>query len=192
MMIRVFSFLLVVFLNMHAAMPQTKAGAVEKSLSFLSNLENRDFDANKPLMASAYADGSFEEKLASSWNFQVSRLGAFKHLEGIIYDRFRDYDIVYLNCAFEQEDYTVKLVFNNRMEITDMYFIPYPPLIPAGDLNTIWIVIFLILWELAWKAMGMWKAGRNNQLIWFLAIFIVPTAGILPIVYTLFISERKA
>lgn len=168
---------------------QTKAEAVEKSLEFLSNLEAENFEANSALMADAYADGSFAAKLANSWNFQTGRLGDFQKLKDLKYDRFRDYDIVYLNCAFEEEDYTIKLVFNNRSEITDVYFIPYPPLIPAGKLNTTWIIAFLILWELAWKAMGMWKAARNRQVAWFLAIFIIPTAGILPIVYTLFLPR---
>ncbi|MFP4469151.1 MAG: DUF5652 family protein [Bacteroidales bacterium] len=171
---------------------QTKSEAVEKSLVFLSNLEAENFEANRPMMADAYADGSFAEKLAGSWNFQTSRLGNFQMLKDIKYDRFRDYDIVYLNCTFEEEDYTIKLVFNSRLEITDVYFIPYPPLIPAGKLNTVWIIVFLILWELAWKALGMWKAAQNRQMVWFLTIFIIPTAGILPIVYTLFVKERTA
>jgi hypothetical protein len=36
--------------------------------------------------------------------------------------------------------------------------------------------------------MGMWKAGINKQLAWFLAIFTIPTIGILSLIYVLFIK----
>lgn len=169
-------------------MSQTKELAVEKSLMFLENLESNDFEANANYMAPSYADGLFSKKLAESWNYQISELGAFKSLKSVKYDKFKDYDLVYLTCAFEEKDFTIKLMFNKRKEITDVYFIPYPPIIPIGNLNIIWVVIFLILWELAWKAIGMWKAGNDSQLGWFLTIFVIPTIGLLPIVYVLFIK----
>jgi len=50
---------------------------------------------------------------------------------------------------------------------------------------------FLIFWEGVWKGIAMWKAGRNNQLAWFISIFILNTAGILPIVYLLFFRKNK-
>ena len=167
---------------------QTKDLAVERSLLFLENLENNDFEANSNLMAPSYADGQFSKKLASSWNYQLGDLGAYKLLKSVKYDKFKDYDLVYLTCAFEKSDFTIKLMFNKRKQITDVYFIPYPPIIPIGKLNSIWVIIFLILWELAWKAMGMWHAASNKQMGWFLAIFIIPTVGILSILYVLFIK----
>jgi hypothetical protein len=50
----------------------------------------------------------------------------------------------------------------------------------------------LIIWSLAWKGVGLWRAGRNNQLIWFIALLIFNTVGILPILYIfLFQPQRK-
>ncbi|HDP73937.1 MAG TPA: hypothetical protein ENN46_03225 [Candidatus Woesearchaeota archaeon] len=49
----------------------------------------------------------------------------------------------------------------------------------------------LMVWEAVWKGIGLWKSGRNNQLIWFIFIFIFNTMGILPIVYLAFF-QRKA
>lgn len=51
-------------------------------------------------------------------------------------------------------------------------------------------LILLILWELVWKSIALWKTGRNNQLAWFVCILIFNTAGILPIVYLLFFQPR--
>ncbi|MCF8364452.1 MAG: DUF5652 family protein [Bacteroidales bacterium] len=171
---------------------QQNESALKTSMQFLENLSSEDFEANKKFMAKLYATDDFADKLSDSWHFQIDKLGAFQNLKSTKYDSFRDYDIVYLTCRFENSDYTIKLVFNNRHEITDIYFIPYPPLIAAGDLNSLWIIMFLILWELAWKAMGLWKAGKNQKLAWFISIFLLPTAGLLPIFYTFFIKENES
>jgi hypothetical protein len=53
------------------------------------------------------------------------------------------------------------------------------------------VIIILAVWELAWKLIAMWKAGRNNQLAWFICIALINTAGILPIVYILIQKNRS-
>ncbi|MFH1284672.1 MAG: DUF5652 family protein [Candidatus Peregrinibacteria bacterium] len=51
-------------------------------------------------------------------------------------------------------------------------------------------IIPLVLWEAVWKAIALWKAGRNKQLKWFVVIFIFNTVGILPIVYLKFFQKK--
>jgi hypothetical protein len=51
--------------------------------------------------------------------------------------------------------------------------------------------IIAIVIELVFKGVALWKCGRNNQLVWFIAIFILNTAGILPIVYLLAFQKNK-
>lgn len=46
-------------------------------------------------------------------------------------------------------------------------------------------ILVLVLWELVWKGIGLWRAAQNNQIGWYLAILIFNTAGILPIIYIL-------
>jgi len=53
------------------------------------------------------------------------------------------------------------------------------------------VLYIIIFWELVWKGFGLWKAGRNNQIIWFIAILIFNTVGVLPIVYLLFFQKKK-
>lgn len=55
------------------------------------------------------------------------------------------------------------------------------------------IAVFVVLgiWEAVWKGIALWKTGRNNQLPWFVFIFILNTVGILPIVYLLFFQKKK-
>jgi len=53
------------------------------------------------------------------------------------------------------------------------------------------LLVVLVIWSMIWKGIGLWKAGRNNQLVWFVVMFIFNTAGILPIVYLLFFQRKK-
>jgi len=53
------------------------------------------------------------------------------------------------------------------------------------------LIIFCSLWDFIWKLIGMWKAGRNNDLAWFICIAIFNTLGILPIIYLLLNKNRS-
>jgi len=53
-----------------------------------------------------------------------------------------------------------------------------------------WIIIILVVWDLVWRLIALWKAGRNNHLAWFICIAIINTVGILPIIYLL-IQKKK-
>jgi Family of unknown function (DUF5652) len=46
-------------------------------------------------------------------------------------------------------------------------------------------IIILAIWDAVWKLIAMWKAARNNHLVWFICIAIFNTIGILPIIYIL-------
>ena len=68
-----------------------------------------------------------------------------------------------------------------------------PPLTEFWMVSVFGMTLFLILvvWDLVWKGIALWKCGRSNQLPWFVAILIVNSAGILPIVYLLFFQKKK-
>lgn len=53
------------------------------------------------------------------------------------------------------------------------------------------IIIPLLLWSLAWKGVALWRAGRNNQLTWFIVLLVVNTLGILEIIY-IFALQKKS
>lgn len=49
----------------------------------------------------------------------------------------------------------------------------------------------LLIWEFIWKGIGLWKSAKNNQTAWFVAILILNTVGILPIVYVKFFQKKR-
>lgn len=54
------------------------------------------------------------------------------------------------------------------------------------------VFIVLILWDIVWKIIAMWKSARNNHLIWFICIIVFNTIGILPIVYILIQRKKQS
>lgn len=53
------------------------------------------------------------------------------------------------------------------------------------------ILGILMIWEMVWKLIALWKAGRNNELVWFICIAVFNTVGILPIIYLYLVKKRK-
>ncbi|MBP1909929.1 DUF5652 family protein [Methanolobus bombayensis] len=52
-------------------------------------------------------------------------------------------------------------------------------------------VIVLVLWQILWKGVGLWKAARNDDRYWFIAILLINSLGILPILYIYFFRKSK-
>jgi len=55
----------------------------------------------------------------------------------------------------------------------------------------VWLYVPVIIWSLAWKGIALWKAGKNNQPAWFVAMLLVNTVGILEIIYIAFFQSNK-
>ncbi|MBI2599813.1 hypothetical protein HYW43_02735 [Candidatus Daviesbacteria bacterium] len=45
------------------------------------------------------------------------------------------------------------------------------------------IIFLLILWEMFWKGVGLWRSAKKGDLMWFTAIFVINLFGIIPIFY---------
>ena len=45
---------------------------------------------------------------------------------------------------------------------------------------------FVVISELIWKSIGLWAAAKKNDKVWFIIMFLINTAGILPIIYLKF------
>jgi len=58
-------------------------------------------------------------------------------------------------------------------------------------LINIWLFALIVAWSLAWKGVAFWKAARNNQMYWFIALMIVNTVGILEIIYIYVFAKKR-
>jgi methionyl-tRNA synthetase len=56
--------------------------------------------------------------------------------------------------------------------------------------NAVWIVLALLAWSLIWKGLALWRAARQADKPWFIALLILNTLGLLEIFYLLVFSRR--
>lgn len=52
-------------------------------------------------------------------------------------------------------------------------------------------ILVLAAWSILWKGLALWRASKRGEKIWFVAILLINTAGILEIVYLFFIAGAK-
>lgn len=58
------------------------------------------------------------------------------------------------------------------------------PLLGAG-------IGLLAIWSLIWKGLALWRAAKEENKGWFIALLIFNTAGILEIAYLFFFAKEK-
>ena len=56
---------------------------------------------------------------------------------------------------------------------------------------SIWFIILIAVWSMAWKLIALWKSAKNNHLAWFIVMAILNTVGILPILYIFIFSDMQ-
>ena len=51
------------------------------------------------------------------------------------------------------------------------------------------LMIAVAFWDLIWKGIALWRAAKRREVGWFVALLLLNTAGVLPILYLLFTSD---
>jgi methionyl-tRNA synthetase len=82
-----------------------------------------------------------------------------------------------------QKEPLKRLIFVSRCYDKGMYTIAGPHTNLSLSSTQVSLLSFLIVWELIWKGLALWRAGRNKQLAWFIIILIANTLGLLEIMY---------
>lgn len=52
-------------------------------------------------------------------------------------------------------------------------------------------LIFLSLWSLFWKGLALWRASRENQRNWFIALLVLNTLGLGEIIYLTWFAKKN-
>lgn len=52
-----------------------------------------------------------------------------------------------------------------------------------------WVYMIIVLWSLTWKGLALWKSAKLLKPIWFVAMLVLNTLGILEILY-IFVFSR--
>lgn len=54
------------------------------------------------------------------------------------------------------------------------------------------VILLLAVWQIVWKGLALYRAGRVRDKGWFVLLTLVNTLGILDIVYRFVISKRPS
>jgi len=60
-----------------------------------------------------------------------------------------------------------------------------------GDPTKLSLFLLLTLWAIPWKGVALWRASKNSQLYWFIALLILNTFGIVEIIYLAFFQPKN-
>lgn len=52
-------------------------------------------------------------------------------------------------------------------------------------------VFVILIWSLLWKGTALWRASKENQRNWFIALLLLNTVGILDLAYLFYFSKKK-
>ena len=53
------------------------------------------------------------------------------------------------------------------------------------------LIAMVVIWSVIWKGIALWKAARNDQLGWYVALLVINTAGILEILYIVNFQKKN-
>ncbi len=55
----------------------------------------------------------------------------------------------------------------------------------------VWLIYVVMVWEVAWTGVAMWKSARNKHLFWFIVFLVLQVLAIPEIVYIIIDSKKK-
>ncbi len=64
-------------------------------------------------------------------------------------------------------------------------------MVPHFTPQVLALLLPVVVWSFIWKGVALWKAARNGHTAWFVALLILNTVGILPIIYIVVFSKLK-
>jgi len=54
-----------------------------------------------------------------------------------------------------------------------------------------WVLFLIIAWVLPWKGVALWKAAQRSEKWWFVALLIINSLAVLPILYIFVFCKKK-
>lgn len=53
------------------------------------------------------------------------------------------------------------------------------------------LFVILMIWSLVWKGLALWKSAQLGKKLWFVALLLINTLGILEMLYLFVFSKIK-
>ena len=116
------------FAPLFAALGQgkdTNLSDLEKSAKqFVEFLEKGEFDKATKDYDEAMQKALPADKLKETWKTVLGQVGAFKKQVSYRTQKIEKYDVVLVTCEFEKLSLDVRVVFNDKKQVSGLQFLP--------------------------------------------------------------------
>lgn len=92
--------------------------------AFVGMLAKGDYAHVYDKFDAAMKDAMPVEQIEGAWQSLESQVGEFENIAGVRQVKEQGYDVVYVTCAFEKGQLDVKVVYNDKMEVSGLWFLP--------------------------------------------------------------------
>jgi hypothetical protein len=104
---------------------EVKSGEIsDMAKEFFNLLLKEDFKTCTTYFDSTMKTALPENKLKGAWKSLIAQTGPYKSQKGMKKEKEAGFDVVIINCSFEKAPIDVKIVFNNKKEISGLWFLP--------------------------------------------------------------------
>ena len=64
------------------------------------------------------------EQIEAAWESLLAKTGGFNKIAGVRQAKEQGFDVVYVTCGFENSQLDVKVVYNDKKEVSGLWFLP--------------------------------------------------------------------
>ncbi len=57
--------------------------------------------------------------------------------------------------------------------------------------SNLWLAYILIVWEVAWTGVALWRSARRKHTLWFIVFLVLQLLAIPEIIYMIVTSKKK-
>jgi hypothetical protein len=91
---------------------------------FVDMLVKGDYEGAFAQFDATMKDAMPVEQIEAAWGSLLAKTGEFKKIAGVRQAKEQGYNVVYVTCGFEKARLDVKVVFNDKSEISGLWFLP--------------------------------------------------------------------
>lgn len=103
---------------------QSEKSCEDLAKEFVDLLVKEDFIQAETCFDSTVKGLMPADKLQATWKDIITETGPYKKQTAIRKEKKSEYDIIYVTCEFEKTSVDIQIVFNNKKEISGLWFLP--------------------------------------------------------------------
>ncbi|MBI4244680.1 MAG: DUF3887 domain-containing protein [Planctomycetes bacterium] len=117
-------FLLVNLFSCNTAIIGATGPYIEKGKDFVNFLSDNKFDDAISMFDQTMKEAMSSNQLKEIWKTLQNQVGNYKQIVGERMELLKPYYVVFITCKFERSDVDIKIVFDESVNISGLFFLP--------------------------------------------------------------------